>query len=127
MKTAARAGQFRRGHEDQRIFQVVGIHRSRFHLLNQVCCIHDFKIIFPKGLHRFIIPVITQHHAFFQGQQVAGIRPLFPGIKWKFIVAGINKFHFPGTLQILFADIRQQIFQVVEINWILRYLFSGTG
>ena len=85
---------------------------------------NNSKTIFPKCFYGSVVAIITQHHAFFQCQQVAGIGPLFPCIKRKFIIAGINKYCFFFAVQIVFADINQQIFQVIKIFGIVKDLFS---
>ena len=127
MKAASCSRQFSRRHQYQRVFHVSRLQLPRFQFFNQLMRMNDGESIFTERFNRSIVAVVTQYHAFFQRQQVAGIGPLFSCIKRKFVVAGIDKRCFFGALQIIFADVGQQVFQVVEISGVATSLFGGTA
>ena len=65
MKSTAGPGKFRRGHQNDGVFDMVGFYTAIFQLTDQIMGMNDLKSIFLKCFDRFVISVISQHHAFF--------------------------------------------------------------
>jgi len=74
----------------------------------------DGKACIGKCFNGFVIPVISQYNPFFNRQQVAGIGPLLSGTERKFVITRKNDLYVALTMQILFADIDQQVFQTFK-------------
>jgi len=123
MEAAPGPGQFRGRHQDQGVLHFIGIDGPALHPVDELFCVDDGETVFPEGFHGLVVPVIPQDHSFLQGKEVAGIGPLFPGVEREFVVAGINEFYLVGTFQVVFADVRKQIFEVVEILGVIRGFF----
>ena len=87
-------------------------------------CVYDFKSVFFERFYCFIVPVIAQNHTLLQSQEITGIGPLFTCVEGEFIIPGINKFHFTSALHIHFADLNQQVFEVIKIDRVLNIFFS---
>eukprot|EP01137_Pigoraptor_chileana_P020796 Opistho-2@83644 len=122
MKTTPGSREFSRWHQDQRVGNGGGLKGAGFQLLQQITGMHYLKTGIAESFRGFIIPVVTQHNPFFQGQQVAGIGPLLAGIIRELVIAGINKTWFRLAVQVVFADINQQVFQTIERYRVLRIL-----
>src|SRR6185312_5853546 len=109
-------------HKNDGVLQVIRI-GALFKFSDQLFGVDNGEPGSPKGFHRLVVAVVAQHHAFFQGQQVAGVRPLLPGVERKFVVARIDEFYFFRGFQIVAAYIRQQVLQVIKILGVARILF----
>ena len=68
-----------------------------------------------EGFYGLIVAVIAEHDAFFEGEQITGVGPLLAGIKWEFVVPGVDESYFFRAFKVVLADIGQQVFEILEV------------